>query len=173
MALGAAYWGAFGEGIVGEPWAVIGCVKIWVSTLPGYFYGQTCDVYVWEGGVSGPPGAVLDLVAGVVLGNVPNWPTVGENDVQVHYPLFQEECTVGYWGNWPGMHCAYYVGADLDGFGGGHPWTYIAPGIGYPTGWNDPSIIWGPMQSLGLGAVYAWNSPAEARSWGSIKALFR
>jgi hypothetical protein len=165
------YWGAFGEGIEAS-WAVIACVKIWVTTLPGYYFGQTCDVYVWEGGVTGPPGAVLDMVAGVVLGNVPNWPTVGENDVEMHYAIAQDGCTVGYWGNWPGAPCAYFVAADLNG-PGGHPWTCIAPGIGYPTGWNDPSMIWEPTQSLGLGAVYSWCSPVEARSWGSIKGLFQ
>ena len=48
-----------------------------------------------------------------------------------------------------------------------------APGIGYPTGWNDPSVVWGPTQSLGLGLVYVWNSPVESQSWGSIKSMFK
>jgi hypothetical protein len=142
-----------------------------VSTLPGYFYGQTCDVYVWEGGVTRAPGTVLGMVPGNVLSNVPVWPTVGENDVVVPGYVVQGEVTVGYWGNWPGASCAYFIGADLDGYGG-YPWTYIAPGIGYPTGWNDPSVIWGLTQSLGLGLVYVWNSPVESQSWGSIKSMF-
>ena len=73
---------------------------------------------------------------------------------------------------WATTSPGYIVAADLDG-AGGHPWTYIAPGIGYPTGWNDPSIIWGTTQSLGLGGVFSGCSPAESRSWGSMKALFQ
>jgi len=163
------YYGAFGEGIEGFQWTVA-CVALWVSTEPGYFSGQTCDVYIWDGGVDSPPTSVLGMVAGVVLGNVPVWPMCGENDVWINMGV-HGDFTVGYWGNWPGGHAAYYCGADLSG-SGGHPWTWIAPGVGYPTGWNDPSIVWGPTRSMGCGAWFAHPASVEARSWGSIKALF-
>ena len=90
------------------------------------------------------------MVAGVVLSNVPYWPNIGQNDVTIRVPVVGD-FTVGYWGNWPNAPLGYWCAADLDGFGG-HPWTNIAPGIGYPTGWNDPSIVWGPTQSMGCGA---------------------
>jgi hypothetical protein len=166
------YYGAFGEGLETVYPGYIGCAKIWATTLPGYYSGQTCDIYIWDGGVTSPPGSVLSMDPGVVLENVPNWPTVGENDVFIPGCVVQGEYTIGYWGNWPGVSEAYYVGADLNG-PGGHPWTNIAPGIGYPTGWNDPSFIWGPTQSLGFGSVYSWNSPVDSRTWGEVKTLFR
>jgi hypothetical protein len=168
----APYYGAFGEGF--SDYSEVDCVALWVSTLPGWFHGQTCDVYVWADGVNGrPPGAVLGMVSGIVLSNVPNWPWVGENDISMNIYTFPYcDFTVGYWGNWPGAFAAYWCGADQNGFGG-NPWTYIAPGIGYPTGWQDPSIIWGPTQSMGCGGYFGpCMSPVEAQSWGTIKALF-
>jgi hypothetical protein len=151
-------------------------VALWVTTLPGFYSGQTCDVCVWEGGCNGaPPGAVRGMVSGIVLSNVPIWPACAQNDINVGnvaVTSYVGGFTVGYWGNWPGSLCGYFCGADLDGFGG-NPWTFIAPGIGYPTGWNDPSIIWGPTQSMGCGAYFSHSgTPAEAQNWGAIKALF-
>jgi len=62
---------------------------------------------------------------------------------------------------------------DLDGFGG-MPRTRIAAGIGYPTGWQDPSIIWGPTQALGLGPWCAQEPiPVERATWGRVKNLYR
>ncbi len=167
----APYYGAFGEGYdLGSAGAC--CGAFWVSTLPGYFFGQSADCYVWAGGVGGAPGAVLGVVTGVVFSNVPNWPTCAENDVEMHI-IVSGPFTVGYWGNWPGALCGYFCAADLNGFGGA-PWTNIAPGIGYPTGWNDPSIVWGPTQSMGIGVYFGdcGNTPAEPQTWGAIKALF-
>jgi hypothetical protein len=172
----APYYGAFGEGYNLGAGGVC-CGAFWVSTLPGYFFGQSADVYVWAGGAgSGAPGSVLGMVPGNVFPNVPNWPTCAENDVMMQVNV-SGEFTVGFWGNWPGALCGYFTAADLDGFGG-HPWTNIAPGIGYPTGWNDPSIVWGATQSMGIGAYFATDcwiipSPAESETWGSIKTLFR
>jgi hypothetical protein len=182
----APYYGAFGEGY-DLGFGCVACGAFWLTTLPGYYSGQRADLYVWEGG-AGPvaPGAVLGVIGGVAFGNVPVWPTVGRNDVsmiiQVDGPF-----TIGYWGNWPGAQCAYFCAADLSYGGGGHPWTNIAPGIGYPTGWNDPSIIWGPTRSMGIGAWFVTEGcgpccepdppppppvPARSSTWGSIKALF-
>jgi hypothetical protein len=46
--------------------------------------------------------------------------------------------------------------------------------IGLPSGWQDPSIVRGPTQSLGIGAHFeVGGTPAESRGWGAIKALFR
>lgn len=59
---------------------------------------------------------------------------------------------MGYWPEWPQDVQGWFVGADLDGFGGGCPYTNIAPGLGYPTGWNHVSIVWGPTRALGIAA---------------------
>ena len=175
----APYYGAFAEGYdLGA--GFVCCDAFWVSTLPGYYFGQTCDAYVWEGGAGTLPGAVLCVVPSNVLVNVPNWPTIGQNDVSMGVAV-SGPFTVGYWGNWPGAMLGYFCAADQNGFGG-YPWTNIAPLLGYPTGWNDPSIIprWGTTQSMGIGAYFSTSScpgrcnpiPAESPTWGSIKALF-
>ena len=171
----APYYGAFGEAYDAGYGDTICQAAYWVSA--GYFVGQTADCYVWESGIGSSPGAVLGVVADVVFSNVPDWPACGENDVTLCIYL-GGPFTVGYWGNWPDALCGYYCAADLNG-PGGHPWTCIAPGIGYPSGWQDPSIVFGPTRSMGIGVDLiqigglCCYSPAESPTWGSIKAMFR
>jgi hypothetical protein len=163
------YYGAFGSAFDLGPGTVF-CGSYWV-TQTGSFVGQTADLYVWEDGVYGPPGAVVGVVVGHVMTNVPFWTDVGQNDAEINICV-DGPFTTGYWGNWVEDYCGYFCGADLDGFGG-IPWTCIAPGIGFPTGWNNPSDIWGPTQDMGLGGYFGQGgTPAEAETWGSIKALF-
>jgi hypothetical protein len=166
----APYYGAFGEGYDLGPGTVF-CGAMWLSTLPGFDLGQRLDAYVWNGGVGGVPGGVAGVVTGYDPSTIGNWPAITQHDVDMNIAV-TGAFTFGYWGNWPGAQCGWFCAADLDGFGG-YPWTNIAPGIGYPTGWNDPSIIWGPTQSMGLGAYFGeGGTPVEAQTWGSIKALF-
>jgi hypothetical protein len=146
------YYGAFAEGFQ-EP-GILDCVDLFVTTLPGYYYSQTVDIYVW-GSEDGNPSNVLSMTPGVILSNVPSWPTVAENSVTVHQVALPHEYFVGYWGNWPGEQCGWYIGADLNG-PGGLPRTNVAPGVGYPTGWTDPSEIWGHTAALGIGV---WIEP--------------
>jgi hypothetical protein len=164
------YYGSFGEGYTGLGAGFVCCGAFWLSTLPGMYTGQLYDAYVWNGAVL--PGSVVGMVPGNTPTGVGNWPTVTQHDVAMNIAV-TGDFTIGYWGNWPGGPNGWFCGADLNGFGG-IPWTYIAPGIGYPTGWNDPSIIWGPTQSMGCGAYFGGNCnvPVETQSWGSIKALF-
>jgi hypothetical protein len=56
---------------------------------------------------------------------------------------------------------------------GGHPWTCIAPGIGYPSGWQDPSVVWGETQSMGCSVNFEQSTPIEPATWAVVKALFR
>ncbi|MEZ4648230.1 MAG: hypothetical protein R3E97_05475 [Candidatus Eisenbacteria bacterium] len=133
---------------------------------------QTMDLYAWDA-ADGLPGLVLGVRTGVDPGSIGIWP-----DVSRHAFDFVSDCTdetfVGYWGNWPDATAGWYVGADLDGFGG-CPVTLVAPGIGYPTGWHNVSIVWGPTQAIGIGGefVKCGASPVRRSSWGEVKALFR
>jgi hypothetical protein len=163
------YYGAFGEGYdLGE--GFVRCGAYWLSTMPGFYDDQTADCYVWEGGTDAPPDAVLGVVTGVVFENVAIWPEVGQNDIDLNI-FVAGPFTVGYWGNWPGAMMAYYCAGDLDG-PRGHPWTCVAPGLGYPTGWMDPALIWTSIQSMGCGIYFDQGTPIEGPTWGTIKALF-
>jgi hypothetical protein len=165
------YYGAFGEGYDLGP-GVVTCGAYWLSTLPGYLLGHTTDCYVWEGGVEAPPDAVLGVVTGVLFSNIPNWPAIGQNDVDLNIWV-PGAFTVGSWGNWPGGgEPDYFWAADLNGEQG-HPWCCIAPDIGWPTGWMDPSDIWDPTRSMGIGVYFEQATPVEAPTWGAVKALFR
>lgn len=163
------YYGAFGEAFdlgVGN----IECIAMYL-TQQGNFNGHPLDAYVWEGGVTAPPGAVISMVGGLVPSNIPFWPAVGQNDFEVGV-FWEGEFTVGYWADFSSVVPQWFIAADLNGFGG-FPWTNIAPGIGYPTGWNDPSIVWGGTQSLGFGVYFGTgSSPVEEATWGEIKSLF-
>ena len=166
----APYYGAFGEGFSTGGGVTVECVAIFISHL-GQYAGHTCDVYVWEGGVSGLPGAVLTVMAGFDPGAPAMWPAVSQHDADIPDTAAGDELTVGYWGTWIGAALGWYIGADLDGFGG-NPWTNLAPGSGYGTGWTDPSVVWGTTMSMGLGFYEGGVVPTESATWGSIKALF-
>ena len=165
----APYYGAFAEGYdVGDE-RVVWCVALWLTQV-GYYTNQTCDVYVWESDGSNPTN-VLGVVTGVLPSGIAYWPSISQHDVDVNV-YCPGAFFVGYWGTWLNSYAPWYCAADLDGFGG-LPRTNIAPGIGYPTGWQDPSIIWGTTQSMGLGGYFGERgSPAQPETWGSIKALF-
>ena len=164
------YYGAFGESFdlgAGQ----VECGAFWFTQV-GYYTGEPMDVYVWEGGVSGPPGTVLWMVGETqVPGDIAFWPDISQHDVPVELAV-DGEFTVGFWVDFSSQVCQWYVAADVNG-PGGYPWVCIAPGIGYPTGWQNPEIVWGPVQSLGFGVYFEGGaSPTRQRTWGSIKALF-
>jgi hypothetical protein len=165
------YYGAFGEGYDLGP-GIVACGAYWLSTIPGQWQGQTSDCYIWEGGVGATPGTVLGVVPDIVFDNILLWPEVGQNDIELNISV-DGEFTVGCWGDWWGRDMnGYFWAADLNGVQG-HPWTCVAPGIGYPTGWNDPSIVWGPTRSMGCGVYFEQGTPVESPTWGAVKALFR
>jgi hypothetical protein len=163
------YYGAFGESYdlgAGTAW----CAAYWVTqVLADWFYG---DCYIWSDGIGAIPGGVLAVVVHVNFAPVPHWPQFAQKDVELNIPV-TGPFTVGYWGDWPGGYASFFCGADLNG-PTGHPWTCIAPGIEYPSGWQDPSIVWGPTRSMGCGVYFESNPTAvESTTWGAIKALFR
>lgn len=134
------------------------------------------DVFVY-GDDGGIPGAVLASYPGNDPGPIGFWPSVTRHvfpvtveclgvDAPIYVAVYDSEASFGI--------SSYFVGADLDGPGGGCTLTKIAPGIGYPTGWQNVSIVWGPTQALGLGAEIVPCDPVPVleTSWGRIKTLY-
>ena len=174
------YYGAMGEGYdLGS--GTVECAILMLTTLPGYYQGQSLDVYIWSGGIDDTPGEVLSVSSGIVVGNIPVWPNVGRNETQIGVDV-EGAFTVGFWPNWPGQEHGFYCAADLNGVKQ-HPWTCVSPESGPPSGWQDPSVIWGETASMGLGVKFSPRSasideaedgpaPPPAPTWGAVKALF-
>ncbi|MEZ4651972.1 MAG: hypothetical protein R3E97_24860 [Candidatus Eisenbacteria bacterium] len=168
----APYYGAFGErySVAGE---VCGAVFDLTRILPSA--GRTMDVYVWQD-QGGLPGVVACVEYGVDPGTIAWFPSVSRHTISLSSVCCVESpWWVGYWGNWPGMLSDWYVGADQDNGSSGFPFTNVAPGIGYPTGWQNVSVTWGPTSALGIGALVrpCEPTPVGGSSWGAIKALYR
>lgn len=138
-------YGAWAEGYSGEKMISYAYFSF---TQTGYQMGQTADVYVWESDGENP-GNVVSAHLGWDPGPIGFWPTVTEHRITVQSPV-SDEWFVGFWGNWPGQTCGWFLAADENG-PGGMPRTKFAPGIGYPTGWGDPNetSIW-DVSALGI-----------------------
>ena len=143
------------------------CGAPWM--LPGFL-----DAYVWADG-GGVPGEVLAVEWHVEIDSLTYWPQFSRHLVYFQQPVRTDEVWwVGFWPRMPFWEPDFYVGADLDGPGGGSSMTKIAPGQGYPTGWQDVAVRWGPTAALGIGAeVEECPTPVESPTWGAIKAMFR
>lgn len=153
------------------------CEGHFYFTQTGYYIGQTCDVYLWDATGIGSdglpaPGNVLCVIVDASPGPIAFWP-----DCSVHKFVFNCDAPdhfVGFWGNWPGRSCGWFVCADEDGPpGSGCPVTKFSFGIGYPTGWGPVNLI--PIfQPMALG-LCEWVGPptSTARTtWGKIKSLY-
>jgi hypothetical protein len=179
--IGDPYYGAFAERFTG-PAHVVG-MRVYLSTIYDPPYERASDMYVWGDGVIGP-GAVLAVLPDVVFTAIPFWPEVGGFD----FPITAETGPVFYVGSQadfgPGTeYCYYFNGADCNG-SGGSPWTCVKPGLGYPSGWQSPSQIWGPTNAMGYGVYTAdylqgiGDAPADGSAdpgttWSAVKNLFR
>ena len=131
---------------------------------------NTCDLYVWAD-AGGIPGNVLSVTNGANPCPVASWPSISTHDFAISNTAVNGNFWIGYWADDSAQPCGYFVAADLDGFGG-CPLTNIAPGIGYPTGWTNTSVVWGPTQALGIGAWTDGIIPTQETSWGRVKADF-
>lgn len=133
------------------------------------------DLYVWDDG-GGVPGAVRAMVVGANPGVVATWPDVGRHLLALPEPSCAEvdSIWVGYRPSWEGERAGWFVGADLDG-PPARSLTKIAPGLGFPTGWQSVTTAWGPLSALGIGlSVDACaTEPVVSSSWGTLKTLFR
>lgn len=162
------YYGAFAECCdTGSGNSVCGIELL--LTGVGYPCGPA-DLYVWDGS-SGIPGNVLSLTTGVNPCPVATWPSISTHDFAITPTPVSGVLYVGYWANFSQQPCGYFVAADTNGFGG-CPYTNIAPGIGYPTGWQNVSAVWGPTQSIGIGAWLGEGVPTQNTTWGQIKKFY-
>ncbi|MBU1699823.1 MAG: hypothetical protein KJ970_15680 [Candidatus Eisenbacteria bacterium] len=164
------YYGAFGEGFdMGS--GQIECVVLWL-TQTGGFYGQPIDVYIWDGGVSREPGNVLTVGYEVVIEAPAMWPEISQHNLPL--PFFvHDEFTIGFWGPWMYEAAQIYIAVDSNG-PNGNPWTNIAPEYGPPNGWQDPSLVFGPTASLGMGLfLIDMPTPVKPDTWGALKSLVR
>ena len=174
------YYGAFAEGFMGP--AGIQAIRVYLSTTPNDWNGQSTDFYVW-GDAGGMPGNVLQIRPGIVFEEVGYYPEVSVHEVSIHALADNEPFYVGSWGDWPGAYHGYWVMADRNGPGGA-PWTCISPDAGFPDGWQDPSIVWGTTRSMGYG-VYVTRLPSSVEelpespiddqrtTWGQVKSLYK
>jgi hypothetical protein len=165
------YYGAFGEGYDLGAGSTV-CGVFWFAQM-GSYEDIPLDIYIWEGGVSDTPGDVLVMIPGIVPGNVPNWPSCGQNDVEISCCV-TDEFTVGYWGDFSALPHQLFICVDESG-PDRHPWTCVAPDIGYPTGWQHTGVVWGDMTiSMGIGVYFDESpSPTSSPTWGTIKSLFQ
>jgi hypothetical protein len=131
-----------------------------------------CDLYVWED-AGGEPGNVLSVTRDVDPCPVAIWPNVSTHDFAIDNLPVDGPFWVGYWTDASDRVCPYFIAADCQ-FSNGCPMTNIAPGVGYPTGWNSVSLVWGPTQAIGIGV---WKldegTPTAETSWGRVKADFK
>jgi hypothetical protein len=131
------------------------------------------DVYVWDDAF-GVPGQVLAVEVDTCL-TAPTFPGFRRYAVPIPAaPCVGDKFWVGLWYNAPDTGAIWYIGADLDG-PGGCPMTNIAPGLGFPTGWQNVSVAWGPTQAMGIGAELVPCEPVPTfdSSWGRVKSLYR
>ena len=164
------YYGAFAECYSGSGSI---CAVVLDITQVGGFSGQSMDVYVWDDYL-GCPGNVLCLTPGFVPDEIAYWPAMSRIDVPLSSCCVSSAWWIGYWPNWPGGGASWFIGADLDG-GDGCPVTNIAAGIGFPTGWHNVSVAWGPTQAIGIGVRIedCGGTPVRETTWGAVKQLFR
>ncbi|MFN8547265.1 MAG: hypothetical protein U0527_04650 [Candidatus Eisenbacteria bacterium] len=161
-------YGAFAECYSGS-YEICG-VALDLTTV-GFGAEGTFEIYLWGDG-GGQPGAVLAMLHIPDHGGMGFWPNVTRNV----YAFSAPTCVDGVW--WVGFRGTWewadiFIAADLDG-PLGCPRTNIAPGFGFPTGWQDVSVAWAPTHSLGIGAQINVCLPVPDRpsTWGRVKRLY-
>jgi hypothetical protein len=162
----------------GYCWQFAGVVEpdygAWAECYGGRYVVQNADFTLWDD-AGGIPGNVIQLVR-MAPGPIPFWPDVGAVKIPCDPPIIIDltRWYAGFWPVWPGEGCGWFVASDEDGFPGCRL-TKFAPGIGYPTGWGDCTIVgtFAGCQSLGIGVwVKEDVVPTQESTWGQIKALF-
>ncbi len=163
-------YGSFAEGYTAT--GTVCGTRYHLTSLPNYFQDKTLDAYVYSSDGYNPL-EVLSVATGVVIDPPAIWPQISVHDVDVPDVWVDGQFFVSYWGNWPWLAEGWYCAVDYDNHG--MPRTNIAPGIGYPTGWQNPEIIWPNTHSVGCDAYVSEGpppTPARSSTWGAIKNLY-
>jgi hypothetical protein len=143
-------YGAFAERFILEREMVGAYFRFTTMGEPGE---GVMDAFVWADD-GGRPGPVLALRTGVAVSGVPAYPEVrGTEILGLHAPAGLS-CWLGYWGAWPGQPAGWRLAVDRDGPGGGLPSTNVAPGQGWPEGWQPMAEIFGPTAAVGIAVLY-------------------
>ena len=161
------YFGAFAESYdLGQ--VNIECGAFWL-TQTGGFVDDTADIYIWSGGITGEPGGVLWMLSDHLFAPPAVWPNLSQHNVEIGHCI-DGEFTIGLRPN-HGAAAIIFTGMDRDT--DSNPWTCIAPGIGYPEGWQHPSVVFGhPQVTMGIGVHATGFTRVQSSTWGAVKALF-
>lgn len=163
-------FGGFADGYVGT--GTVCGIRAYLTTIPGYFNGdETADAYVYESdGVN--PTTVLSVTVDIDIEEPGHWPEISTHEIEVPPTQVDGDFFVYLWGNYPDGR-GWFVAADYNG-PPGLPRTKVAPGLGYPEGWQDVEILWGETAAMGVGVYLDTDpSPVESPTWGRIRSLFR
>ena len=163
-------YGAFAECFHGES-EVCAAVFDFTAVVP---IVNGMDVYLWEDS-GGAPGDIAYLLPNVGTGGIAFWPSVSRHVIELEEPqCMSGTWWIGFWGDWAGSAAGWFVAQDKDG-PSGCPMTKIAPGLGYPSGWQSVEVAFGQTSALGIGVQLRdcpHPVPAQRRSWGRIKRLY-
>ena len=166
--------GAFAECFHFDAPVTVCSIALNLSQL-GQYGDQRCEGFIWAD-ASGQPGSVLAMDLETIFGFVETWPYVSCHFLRDFDTCVQGDVWIGARGVWAGDVAGWFVAADLES-GNGCPMTNVAPGIGYPSGWQPVSEIWQSTASLGIWAIIIEEpcilSPTYQSSWGRIKSLYR
>ncbi|MBK8233608.1 MAG: fibronectin type III domain-containing protein [Candidatus Eisenbacteria bacterium] len=113
---------------------------------------EAIDLFVWAD-AGGVPGQVLGVTTIWPQGEIPRWPAVRRHRGEFGLLADDRGVWVGVRSFTPGSPAEFFVAADLDGISGSGPgpMTNVAPGLGYPSGWQSVSSVFGPTVALGIG----------------------
>lgn len=144
------------------------------GTQTGFESPVFFDAFVWADDVGGQPGSVLCIRVGNGSFVVAFWPAATRMDVELDGCCVSGNWWVGFWGRWSGDP-GFWIVADLNGPNQGCPMTKVAPGLPYPEGWQNTSVVWKePARSLAIGATVAPCAPSPVldSTWGRVKSLY-
>ncbi len=130
-------------------------IELAVTTMTNPGTKNPPDVYVWRD-AGGKPGTIIQYIPRSSFAPFSVSPFPNVNLVALCFPTPVAVPAGSFWIGYKDYPGDFMICADLDGFGG-CPLTYISPSVKTsPPGWQSVSIVWGPTQSLGIGA---WVGP--------------
>ncbi|MBU2691043.1 MAG: hypothetical protein KJ970_08945 [Candidatus Eisenbacteria bacterium] len=174
-------FGAFAESYEAPAAPFATGITLYLSQIGNYACGPQMELYCWEDD-GGRPGNAIVCLSGMDPGSPAEWPGISEHNIPFPGPIpVPMLFWIGYWGSWIDDIPRFFIAADLDGPGSiKGPRTKIAENLEYPSGWQNPSLVWDPTQSLGICvqtlSTASVSGPAEKiklATWGGFKSLYK